>query len=170
MPNFWFWSSVKIQNRLMFYQISHTTTYKYSQAVTLQPHLVRLRPRSNGWQTLKLFSLQVTPQPTSWSEIVDLDGNSLIKLWFAPQKTEQLRIQAQSQVETHESNPFNCLMEPWAARLAIDYPASLLLTLIEQLKQIPDPRKIKALTLVRWNLSLRLQIQAAPSSLVGLIL
>ena len=113
----------------MFYQISHTTTYRYSQPVTLQPHLVRLRPRSNGWQTLKLFSLQVTPQPISRSEIVDLDGNALVKLWFPPEKTDRLHIQAQSQVETHESNPFNYLMEPWAARLAIDYPASLLLQL-----------------------------------------
>ena len=113
----------------MFYQISHTTTYKYSQPVTLQPHLVRLRPRSNGWQTLKLFSLQVTPQPISRSEIVDLDGNALVKLWFPLEKTDRLHIQAQSQVETHESNPFNYLMEPWAARLAIDYPASLLLQL-----------------------------------------
>ena len=125
----WIRTVATLVNRSMLYQISHTTTYSYSQPVTLQPHLVRLRPRSNGWQTLKLFSLQVTPEPTSRSEIVDLDGNSLIKLWFPPQKTEQLQIQAQSQVETHELNPFNYLMEPWAARLAIDYPASLLMQL-----------------------------------------
>ncbi len=113
----------------MLYQISHITTYKYSQPVTLQPHLVRLRPRSNGWQTLKLFSLQVTPTPISRSQIIDLDGNALIKVWFPPEKTDYLQVQAQSQVETHESNPFNYLMEPWAARLPIDYPASLLLQL-----------------------------------------
>ncbi len=113
----------------MRYQISHTTTYKYSQPVTLQPHLVRLRPRSNGWQTLKLFSLQVTPTPTSRSQIIDLDGNALIKVWFPPEKTDSLHVQAQSQIETHESNPFNYLMEPWAAQLPIDYPASLLLQL-----------------------------------------
>lgn len=113
----------------MLYQISHITTYKYSQPVTLQPHLVRLRPRSNGWQTLKLFSLQVTPTPISRSQIIDLDGNALIKVWFPPEKTNYLQVQAQSQVETHESNPFNYLMEPWAARLPIDYPASLLLQL-----------------------------------------
>ncbi len=113
----------------MLYQISHTTTYKYSQPVTLQPHLVRLRPRSNGWQTLKLFSLQVTPQPFSRSQLVDLDGNALINLWFLPEKTDHLQVQAQSQVETHESNPFDYLMEPWAVRLPIDYPSSLLLQL-----------------------------------------
>jgi len=111
------------------YQISHTTTYKYSQPVTLQPHLVRLRPRSNGWQTLKLFSLQVTPTPTSRSQIIDLDGNALIKVWFPPEKTDHLHVQAQSQIETYESNPFNYLMEPWVSRLPIDYPASLLLQL-----------------------------------------
>jgi len=97
--------------------------------VTLQPHLVRLRPRSNGWQTLKLFSLQVTPTPTSRSQIIDLDGNALIKVWFPPEKTDHLHVQAQSQIETYESNPFNYLMEPWVSRLPIDYPASLLLQL-----------------------------------------
>lgn len=56
----------------------------------------------------------------------DLDGNSLVKLWFDPAQTESLTIEVISQVETHLTNPFDYLLEPWAIKLPIDYPASLL--------------------------------------------
>ena len=113
----------------MLYQITHTTTYTYSQLVKLQPHLVRLRPRSDSWQTLQMFMLSVTPEPLSQSHITDLDGNALIKLWFPQELTDSLEIRVQSQIMTHQTNPFNYLMEPWALKLPIDYPASLLLQL-----------------------------------------
>ncbi|BAU14753.1 transglutaminase domain protein [Leptolyngbya sp. NIES-3755] len=109
----------------MLYQISHTTTYTYSDPVTLQPHLIRLRPRSDSWQTLSMFSLQVTPIPIAQSEITDLDGNTFIKVWFSPELTASLNIQVLSQTITHQSNPFNYLMEPWSIELPIDYPTSL---------------------------------------------
>lgn len=110
----------------MLYQISHTTTYHYSQPVNLFPHVVRLRPRSDNHQTLQSFSMLVTPSPINQAQVVDLDGNSLVKLWFKPEPTESLTVQVLSQVETHETNPFNYLLEPWALKLPIDYPASLL--------------------------------------------
>ncbi|MBD1844748.1 transglutaminase family protein [Cyanobacteria bacterium FACHB-63] len=110
----------------MLYQISHSTTYTYSDPVTLQPHLIRLRPRSDGWQTLTMFSLQVTPIPIAQSELSDLDGNTLIKVWFSPELTTSLNVQVLSQTSTQQSNPFNYLLEPWAIALPIDYPTSLL--------------------------------------------
>lgn len=113
----------------MQYQISHTTTYTYSKPVTLQPHLVRLRPRSDGFQTLQSFSLLVIPAPKQQSYLADLDGNTLIKLWFEPEPTEHLTVEVISQVETHLTNPFEYLLEPWATKLPIDYPTSLLMQL-----------------------------------------
>lgn len=109
----------------MLYQISHTTTYAYSDAVSLQPHLIRLQARSDGWQTLKMFSLQVTPIPIAQSELTDLDGNTFIKVWFSLELTKSLNVQVLSQASTHQSNPFNYLVEPWAIALPIDYPTSL---------------------------------------------
>ncbi|WP_421657597.1 transglutaminase family protein [Leptothermofonsia sp. ETS-13] len=109
----------------MRYQISHTTTYRYSQPVTLYPHVVRLRPRSDSSQTLQSFSLLVTPEPMNQSQVLDLDGNSTIKVWFKPEPAESLVVQVLSQVETHQTDPFNYLLEPWALSLPIDYPASL---------------------------------------------
>lgn len=109
----------------MKYQITHLTTYTYQQPVTLQPHLVRLRPASSACQTLHAFNLQVSPQPIGLSTIVDLDGNAIVKLWFTPDPTQQLRIQTDSIVETHRDNPFDFLLEAWATHLPIDYPLSL---------------------------------------------
>ena len=109
----------------MRYQIEHSTEYIYPQAVTLQPHVVRLRPRSDGCQTLHSFSLTVTPQPKQQAQIIDLDGNSLIQLWFDPMITESLMIQTVSDVETFRVNPFDYFLEPWAVSLPADYPVSL---------------------------------------------
>jgi len=109
----------------MRYQISHITTYTYSPAVTLEPHIIRLRPRSDSGQTLHNFRLDVSPEPIGQSQGIDLDGNNMIKVWFDTQLTQRLQIQTRSQVETHFQNPFNYLLEPWALKLPIDYPSSV---------------------------------------------
>jgi transglutaminase-like putative cysteine protease len=110
----------------MRYQISHTTTYTYSESVRLQPHLIRLQPRSDSWQTLHTFSLLVTPAAVQQSHFTDLDGNPLVKVWFEPTlQTQSLQVQILAQVETHKANPFDYLLEPWALQLPIDYPTSL---------------------------------------------
>ncbi|MGB3189603.1 MAG: transglutaminase family protein [Limnoraphis sp.] len=109
----------------MDYNITHTTTYTYTQAVDLAPHIVRLRPRSDAFQTLHSFFIEVFPEPIGQSSIVDLAGNDIIKLWFK-QQTEKLSIKVSSSVETHCTNPFNYLLEPWALELPItDYPVSM---------------------------------------------
>jgi transglutaminase-like putative cysteine protease len=107
------------------YQISHTTTYIYDRPVTLSPHVIRLRPRSDVSQKLSQFSLTVSPSPQGSSENIDLDGNSTIRVWFKEAVTTSLSIQTLSQVETFRTNPFDYLLEPWAAQLPLDYPASL---------------------------------------------
>jgi len=111
------------------YQIDHTTEYVYQQTVTLQPHVVRLRPRSDACQTLHSFAITVTPQPKQQTHIIDLDGNSLVQLWFDSSPTQSLVIHTLSDVETHRANPFDYFLEPWAVSLPADYPASLLVQL-----------------------------------------
>ena len=71
--------------------------------------------------------------------MTDLDGNTLVKLWFKSNQTEALIVQVLSQVETHRTNPFDYVPEAWATRLSIDYPSSLLLQLQPYLggQQVP---------------------------------
>ncbi len=110
----------------MRYQISHTTTYTYSQPVILQPHLLRLRPRCDGDQSLEQFQVQVTPAPVGTTQILDPEGNAIARHWWDETPTEHLTYHVQSQVVTRCTNPFNFLLEAWAAQLPIDYPASVL--------------------------------------------
>ena len=109
----------------MRYQIFHTTTYTYDQPVSLQPHVLRLRPRCDSCQELHSFSLEVVPEPGRIYQTTELEGNSVIRLWFK-EPTAQLSFKVTSIVETHRTNPFDFLLEPWATTLPIDYPASLL--------------------------------------------
>ena len=109
----------------MHYRIFHTTTYTYQQPVALDPHVIRLRPRCDGCQTLRAFSLQIEPEPTGLYQLIDLEGNSLSRIWFR-EPVAQLQVKVTSEVETHSTNPFKFLLEPGATKLPIDYPASLL--------------------------------------------
>jgi transglutaminase-like putative cysteine protease len=123
----------------MYYQVSHNTTYTYNQSVILKPHILRLYPRSDGWQKLYEFNLEINPNPSNISYFNDLDGNTLIKVWFT-EPTEQLSINIHSKVETYKNNPFNYLLEPWAMKLPFDYPVSLLSQLQPYLNlSNPDP-------------------------------
>lgn len=109
----------------MRYQIHHHTHYTYQQPVILQAHTLRLRPRSDGSQQVEKFELKVDPSPLGQTQLVETDGNLTLRLWFAPQPTAHLRIQAESEVVTYRHNPFDYLAEPWAVTLPIDYPATL---------------------------------------------
>ncbi|WP_448571685.1 transglutaminase family protein [Trichothermofontia sp.] len=128
----------------MRYHIVHRTTYCYSQPVELAPHWVRLRPRSDLYQTLSAFDLAVDPPAAHTTEMLDCDGNNLLQLRFAD-KTDYLTLTATSTVETHCANPFVYILEPWATHLPIDYPSSLLTQLQPYLHSLtpghngPDP-------------------------------
>ncbi len=125
----------------MRYYIRHRTIYTYNQPVFLKPHLLRLQPRCDGWQESRSFSLAVEPEPAGVSQIADLDGNHLTQLWFH-KATEQLKLQVSVEVETYKTNSFDYLLEPWALKLPIDYPSSLLTQLQPYLQSCsfaPDP-------------------------------
>jgi transglutaminase-like putative cysteine protease len=109
----------------MRYKIKHFTKYKYIRSLLLTPHLIRLRPRSNSWQNLQSFQIDIEPKPIGFSEYIDLDGNDFIKVWF-DRATDFLTIETDIEIETHNFNPFNYLLEPWMVKLPIDYPSSLL--------------------------------------------
>lgn len=128
----------------MKYQIHHTTDYQYSEAVRLMPHVIRLRPRSDGSQILHSFQLKILPEPKQVSWVIDLDGNTIAKAWFQPEPTRSLSIQTISEVETARLNPFDYLLEPWVTKLPVDYP-SLLLAQLQPYLQGQHPGLVGAI-------------------------
>ncbi|MEM7009579.1 MAG: transglutaminase family protein [Thermodesulfobacteriota bacterium] len=104
----------------MLYKIEHITRYAYSKEVFLEPHIVRLRPRSDCSQVLKNFEISVKPTPTGISEIIDAGGDSIF-LWFE-ELTDSLEITCTSEVETKRENPFDYILATDRAhRLPMEY-------------------------------------------------
>ena len=148
----------------MRYQIRHRLTYRYSAPVELGLHLLRLRPRHDGTQQLHQFQVCITPNPAGQADVVDLDGNATLQLWFDDRPAEQLDVSLDAIVSTHRPNPFNYLLEPWAATLPFDYPQSLRLAL--------DPYCARdGVDPITWELAadLRDQANGNPVEFLGLL-
>lgn len=93
----------------MRFEIDHLTRYDYSRAVFLEPHTFRLRPRSDCFQRLKHYRLEMDPQPAVLSEAVDLEGNPVAHAWFSD-VTETLELRVSFEAETLKENPFDYLL------------------------------------------------------------
>lgn len=87
----------------MKYQITHSTTYKYADAVSLSHNIARLRPRDNGARQLCLHHhLSVLPAPSDRTDSLDYFGNHVS--YFSLQEShDQLKIVARSEVEVTAS-------------------------------------------------------------------
>lgn len=109
----------------MQYHISHTTTYQYEQPVKLDSHIVRLCPRGEGCQQLEHFDISVSPTPAKRSDVLDIEGNVCLRLWFPDEESSALKIRTEGRVITSRTNPFDYLSEPWAIAAPIDYPSSV---------------------------------------------
>ena len=137
----------------MRFQIQHHTTYDYPEPVLLQPHTLRLHPRTDAAQRVNHFHLEVSPLPTQQSALLDTNGNHTHRLWFAPTPTQQLALVTTTEVETYRTNPFDYLMEPWATTLPIDYPSSVLAILKPYLEPILYPTTSPMATQLASDLS-----------------
>lgn len=92
----------------MTLRISHVTRYEYSRPVFLEPHVVRLQPRSDPAQRVLDWNIEVRPEPMARSLALDADGNSVLYVWFSG-LTDSLEVQAEGEVETLRVNPYDFL-------------------------------------------------------------
>jgi len=93
----------------MHFEVDHRTRYEYSRAVFLEPHSFRLRPRSDGFQRLIRYQLEVEPKPAMLSETLDAEGNAVAHAWFSD-TTEWLELRISFEAETLKENPFDYLL------------------------------------------------------------
>ncbi|NJN24212.1 MAG: transglutaminase family protein [Acaryochloridaceae cyanobacterium RL_2_7] len=102
--------------------INHRTIYEYEEPVVLLPHIIRLTPRQDSYQTVQNFSLDITPQPKFLSQAFDELGNIVYTCRWFEMKVRELAIHAESIVETHCTNPYHYYLDPWAISLPMDNP------------------------------------------------
>src|SRR5690606_28957274 len=67
---------------VMELDVWHSTRYEFSDAVFLEPHVLRFQPRADGAQTPLEFSLDVDPLPAGMSAALDAAGNTVTHVWF----------------------------------------------------------------------------------------
>mgnify|MGYP002622874244 CR=1 FL=1 len=108
----------------MHFRIAHTIRYRYSEPVFLEPHAVRMQPRSVADQVLQEFNMQVHPQPTGMSHCMDAEGNHLAHLWFDGLH-EELTVAIRAHVQTLRANPFDYLLKPDSCKLPLVYEKSV---------------------------------------------
>jgi transglutaminase-like putative cysteine protease len=109
----------------MRFSVVHSTVYRYSAPVFLEPHTIRLRPRSDATQRLDAFQLQISPQPAGISECLDQDGNNAAVAWFSGQAST-LSVQTSFQLETLRENPFDFILPaPASLELPLRFPEPL---------------------------------------------
>jgi transglutaminase-like putative cysteine protease len=94
----------------MRYTGTHRTTYTYSDTVYLQPHKIRLRPRSDPGQFLHEWAVEIDPKPAGTTDALDAWGNNVTWAWFDGSPTTTLDITSQFVVDRLRVNPFDFII------------------------------------------------------------
>jgi transglutaminase-like putative cysteine protease len=88
----------------MTYRVTHRTTYRYSEPVTLCHNVLRLTPRSHTGQSCLVTELVVEPAPAVMSNYVDYFGNP--STFFTVQdRHQQLTVMVVSETEVKPPAP-----------------------------------------------------------------
>lgn len=104
----------------MLFEISHKTTYTYSQPIFLELHHLRLRPRCDGVQNVIDFDSKIEPRPVGSTDGIDVDGNIVENVWFHG-LTDKMIVESRAKVITQYRNPFNYILAERADRLPVRY-------------------------------------------------
>lgn len=100
--------------------VTHSTVYRYDFPVCLEPHIFRLRPRTNGAQRLLAFDLQIVPMPAGTTECLDQDGTLALNAWFNT-PTRELSVLSRFTVEMLRQNPFDYVLAGESLNLPLWY-------------------------------------------------
>ncbi len=93
----------------MIFNVFHSISYRYSTKVFFEPLILRLKPRSDAFQKVEDFKLEINPKPSGITEGNDLDGAQAHYLYFSDQH-DFLEFKAQSTVRTKNHNPFDFIL------------------------------------------------------------
>lgn len=116
--------------------LHHKTTYKYTPAANLGPHVVRLRPAPHNRTPVHRYSLQVKPADhfINWQQ--DPHGNYLARLVFTEPTTE-FSVEVDLVADLEAYSPFDFFLEPSAQEFPFTYEPALREELLPYLEKEP---------------------------------
>lgn len=104
--------------------LHHRTIYKYDRPVNLGPHILRLRPAPNCRTPIHSYAIEIYPQEHSIYWRQDVAGNYMTRVNF-PNPTDELRVEVDLIAEMQPINPFEFLLENYAAEYPFTYEGTL---------------------------------------------
>jgi uncharacterized protein (DUF2126 family)/transglutaminase-like putative cysteine protease len=124
--------------------LHHKTSYRYDRPVTLQPHVVRLRPAPHCRTPILSYSLRVRPGNhfLNWQQ--DPYSNYNARLVFN-EPARELVVEVDLIAEMTAINPFDFFIEPSAERYPFTYDPVLAKELIPYRETLPAGPKLQAL-------------------------
>ena len=113
--------------------LQHTSIYRYDRQVTLEPHVIRLRPGPHCRTPILAYSLRVEPDGhfLNWQQ--DPYSNYLARVVF-PKPARELRVEVELLAEMTAINPFDFFIEPDAERYPFRYDETLARELVPYLE------------------------------------
>jgi len=117
--------------------IKHKTEYHFSKPVTINPHIVRLRPAPHCRTPIEAYSLKITPKDhfINWQQ--DPFGNYLARFVF-PHKADSLIIDVEAIANMTVINPFDFFLEESAEHYPLTYEKQLRRDLLPYLEVCED--------------------------------
>ncbi|MET3806437.1 uncharacterized protein (DUF2126 family)/transglutaminase-like putative cysteine protease [Nakamurella sp. UYEF19] len=117
--------------------LEHRTTYRFDRLVTINPHVVRLRPAPHSRTKIESYSFTVTPEDhfLNWQQ--DPFGNFLARLVF-PERATELSITVGIVADLQVFNPFDFFIEDYAEHYGFSYPPELAADLEPYLHQVDE--------------------------------
>ncbi len=117
--------------------IHHVTEYKFDRAVSLSPHVIRLRPAAHCRTPIQGYSLKISPENhfINWQQ--DPFGNFLARLVF-PEKTRHLKVEVEVIADMTVINPFDFFVEESAESFPFKYDDELKQELKPYLEIVDD--------------------------------
>ena len=95
----------------MRFKIIHETEYEFSEAVFLEPHYLRFKPKNTPHLELESHSLKLSIQPAGISEQMDAENNYVHFSWFEGMH-KKIHIRSEAILKSNPYNPFNFLIYP----------------------------------------------------------